>query len=83
MTPDWGQTKMRVVFGPIPQFGTILRTASGRLYQVIGVRGAALTVLVLPKSTSLAGEEVWDWRWAPRAKKAGRSLAATQSALRH
>jgi hypothetical protein len=68
MTPAWGQVKLRVAFGDIPDAGVELRMATGRRYQVIGVRGRSLTCLVLPPEAETQGD-VWSWQWTPRKKK--------------
>jgi hypothetical protein len=70
--PPWAQVKLRVVYGQVPEFSDELRvTSTGRRYQVIGVRGRALTCLVLPADAPTEpGTRVWDWQWAGRKKRA-------------
>lgn len=66
--PPWAQVKLRVSHGPIPDVGVELRMTSGRRYQVIGVRGKALTVIVLPPEAAVQGD-VWSWEWTKRKRK--------------
>lgn len=65
--PPWAQVKLRVAFG------AVLQMATGRRYQVVGVRGKALQALVLPPEAAIEpGTEVWNWRWAKREPRAAR-----------
>lgn len=67
--PPWAQVKLRVTDGPIPDVGVELRmVTTGRRYQVIGVRGRALQVIVLPPEAPVQGE-VWDWQWTARKRR--------------
>lgn len=68
-TPEWGQTKLRVAHGDIPDPGTVLLLASGRRYQVLRVGGRTLHVLVLPKDHDTEDAPVWTWAWTPRKRK--------------
>lgn len=74
--PPWTEVKLRVSHGEVPEFGTVLMIRSnrtgqltGRVYQVIGVKGRALRCLVIPPE-GLAqiepGTPIWDWWWTPR-----------------
>lgn len=67
--PPFSQVKLRVAFGDVPPFGAILQLRTGRRYQVIGIRGRSLQVVVLPPDANVEpGTPVWEWMWAPRTK---------------
>lgn len=70
--PPWAQVKLRVVAeSPIPPFGAVLVMPTGRRYQVIGINGRSLQVLVLPPDAEIEdGTEIWNWNWAKRKRKA-------------
>lgn len=68
MKPAWSQVKLRVAFGEIPEFSDELHMASGRRYQVIGVRGKTLTCIVLPPDAPVAGRVI-PWQWTPRRRR--------------
>ena len=69
--PAWSMVRLRVAWGDVPPFGAILRMRTGRRYQVIGVRGRGLQVLVLPPDAPVeAGTPVIDWQWAKRPPRA-------------
>lgn len=66
--PPWSQVKLRVTHGPIPDVGDELRMfTTGRRYQVLGVRGRAMTCIVLPENAEAQGR-VWDWFWTARQR---------------
>jgi hypothetical protein len=67
--PAWAQVKLRVASGDVPEFSDELHMASGRRYQVIGVRGKTLTCLVLPPDAPIGGRVI-AWQWAPRRRRA-------------
>jgi hypothetical protein len=80
-SPPWSQVKLRVSHGDVPPFGCILAMENqkgkltGRLYQVIGVRGKQLQCLVLPPEAladAEPGTPVWSWRWTPRRPRSAR-----------
>ncbi|MBU0917870.1 MAG: hypothetical protein KKD97_16110 [Gammaproteobacteria bacterium] len=68
--PDWAEVKLRVAWGEIPEFSDVLELASGRRYQVIGVRGKTLRCIVLPSTATTDGCRVIPWQWSKRTKKA-------------
>jgi hypothetical protein len=69
--PAWSRVRLRVAWGEVPPFGAILRMCTGRRYQVIGVRGRGLQVLVLPPEAAVEpGTPVIDWQWAKRPRRA-------------
>lgn len=71
--PAWAQVKLRVAHGEVPPFGAVLVMATGRRYQVIGVRGRALQCLVLPPDAELEpGTPVLSWQWVKRPTSAKR-----------
>lgn len=68
--PPWAQVKLRVSHGDVPEFGAVLEMRTGRRYQVIGVRGRALTCLVLPPEAEIEpGTAVLAWQWTKRKPK--------------
>lgn len=68
--PPWSLVKLRVAYGEIPPFGAVLQLRTGRRYQVIGVRGRALQVLVLPPDTQIdPGTPIWEWMWSSRTNR--------------
>lgn len=67
--PAWAMVKLRVSWGEVPPFGAVLQMRTGRRYQVIGIRGRTLQVLVLPPDAAIEpGTPVLAWQWASRAK---------------
>ncbi|MBX3610376.1 MAG: hypothetical protein KF871_10830 [Hydrogenophaga sp.] len=71
MKPDWSLVKLRVCWGEVPAPGDELVFASGRRYQVLGVKGRTLRCLVIPKSEPPNQDgRTLCWRWAPRKRKA-------------
>lgn len=72
--PAGARVTLRRESGEAPEFGTELRTPSGRRYQVIGGNGMAggngktLQCLVLPADAPPA-EVVWHWEWTARNKR--------------
>lgn len=66
--PPWADVKLRCSHGDIPEPGTELVTASGRRYQVVGVRGKTLRCIVLPPEAE-PGEPVLAWTWDARNKR--------------
>jgi hypothetical protein len=65
--PAWSQLRLRVAWGDVPEVGDELRMRTGRRYQVIGVNGRALRVLVLPPDAEVQGRVI-PWQWASRKK---------------
>lgn len=73
--PAWAMVKLRVSWGEVPPFGAVLQMRTGRRYQVIGVRGRTLQVLVLPPDAPIEpGTPVLAWQWASRAQKTSRKV---------
>jgi hypothetical protein len=70
--PAWAHVKLRVSSGEVPAFSDILVMPTGRRYQVIGVRGRGLDVIVLPPEAPVGDARLWDWRWAKRTNKTPR-----------
>ncbi len=70
MTPAWAHVKLRVAFGAVPEPMTVLRMATGRRYQVLKTAGKTLHCIVLPADHKTGSAPVWEWRWAPRKRKA-------------
>ncbi len=69
--PAWSMTKLRVVWGEIPDAGDELVVEStGRRYQVLRVTGKTLHCLVLPPDAPVDPEaKVWSWQWSGRQKR--------------
>lgn len=60
-------TRIRWVTEPVPQFSDVLRYSSGRLLQVIDVRGRKTLVCILMTLADLSKQpedtRVWDAHW--------------------
>jgi hypothetical protein len=64
------QVRLRVSFGEIPEFGDVLQMATGKRYQVIGVKGKQLQALVLKPTDEIEPDTVvWQWRWTSRKRR--------------
>lgn len=53
--------------GPEPVAGDGLKTARGRRYLILSVRGKQLKCLVLPKDAPIEGQ-VFEWQWSKRTR---------------
>lgn len=58
--------------GEFPVPGDLLRTKTGRTYEVEKVRGNNLICVVLPKGLPTDGSRVHEWWWLSRRKKQAR-----------
>lgn len=64
--PAGSIVKLRVAFGEVPEFGTILETRTGRRYQIVEVKGKSLRCLVLGPNDLAGDDPVLSWHWVGR-----------------
>lgn len=63
----WKRVKLRWLAwdGPLPEPGDVLKTSTGRTYEIIESKGRTLTCRVVPPDTRIEGR-LFEWRWSPR-----------------
>lgn len=69
MKRPFDPVKLRLAWGDPPPVPAVLVFASGRRYQVLGIRGKTISTIVLPPGDEGTGPLV-TWRWAPKKGKA-------------